>query len=369
MFVERFMVWSAKVGPDERADAVVRLAEGFLKDRLAVVDRCDVAKVLTFALDDPSIKVRKRLARTVARFEDAPRALIWGLSQDVVDVSAEIYGRSTALRSTEIIEAIGRGEPVIEMAIAARSTLDSAIIRMLVKRGDARAILKLIDNPHVVLGPGLLHDIASRLGGDADVRSAMLAQEDLAPATRQLLVERLSNALLGLTKQKNWGDEFRLARIANDACNRVAITIAMDSDPDAMMDYVEHLRTTDQLTAALLVRATCLGHAALLEAALASLSGTSLKRVQSIVDEGRMSAFRSLYSRTGLPMSAYPVFVAAISEWQNPRALPELVSAIIERVDCDETVDGALLTLLGRIASEVHREAVHCRDRQLLLAA
>ena len=68
-------------------------------------------------------------------------------------------------------------------------------------------------------------------------------------------------------------------------------------------------------------------------------------------------------------MSACSVFVAAIEVWQNPRALPDLVAGIIERVDSDDTVDGALLTLLGRISSEVHREAAQNYDRQLLLAA
>ncbi len=363
------MAWSVTAGTDQRIDAVERLAEGFLKNKIAIGDRTEAVKALTLCLDDPSAKVRKALARVVAQYENAPRALVWGLAQDIVEVSAEIYGRSVALRSNEFIEAIGRGEPVIEMAIAQRSSLDGPIIRALVNRGSEQAVLKLLGNQNVVLGPGLQYDIATRLGGDADIRAAMLADCNLAASTRQLLVERLSNSLLELTRKNNWGDEQRLSRIANDACNRVAVSIAMKSDPDTMYDYVEHLKATNQLTTALLVRACCMGHAALLETALATLSGTSLKRVQSIVDDGRISAFRSLYSRTGLPMSACSVFVAAIEEWQNPRALPDLVAGIIERVDSDDTVDGALLTLLGRISSEVHREAAQNYDRQLLLAA
>ncbi|MGI9363577.1 MAG: DUF2336 domain-containing protein, partial [Rhizobiaceae bacterium] len=166
-----------------------------------------------------------------------------------------------------------------------------------------------------------------------------------------------------------WGDQDRLENVSKDACNRVAVEIAMQTRPGQMSAYVQHLRETKQLTAALLVRACCMGHAALFDMAISVLSGTSLRRVQSIIEEGRIAAFRSLYSRTGLPISAFPVFAAAISAWQRQDQGCDVIGDILSLVEADAHVDAGLVAMIGRMSVEVQQDAAHIDEPQLSLAA
>ncbi len=369
MFVERFMTWSVQSGADQRAKAISRLAAKLFNGSIPEIDRSDVEQALTLYLEDPSAKVRQALARVVARYDNAPRHLVWALARDITEVSEKIYARSTILRSRDLIDAICRGDDIIQCAIANREDLDGDTIRRLVKHAGADAICQLIQNRLVVLGPGLKHDIADRLGDNAQVRTMLLGDDCIDAATRQLLADRLSNCLLNLVDTKGWGDPNRLQKTANDARNKVTVEIAMQTPPEHMVEYVEHLQTSGQLSAALLIRACCTGHAALFENALSLLSGVSLKRVQSIVDDGRVAAFKSLYGRTGLPSSAYPVFVAAIEAWRVPQEMPQLIGQIIARAEVDHQVDGALLAMLSQMACEANREAAQDYSRQLMLAA
>ena len=369
MFVERFMTWSVQSGADQRAKAISRLAVKLFNGRIPEADRSDVEQALTLYLEDPSSKVRKALAQAVARCDNAPRHLVWALARDITEVAENIYAQSTILRSRDLIDAVCRGEVAIQCAIANREELDGDTIRGLVKHAGADAICQLMQNRQVVLGPGLKHDIAERLGDDADIRTILLDDDGIGAATRQMLANRLSGCLLNFADTMGWGDPGRLQNTANDARNKVTVEIAMQTAPEQMPEFVEHLQTSGQLSAALLIRACCMGHAALLENALSLLSGASLKRVQSIVDDGRVAAFKSLYGRTGLPSSAYPVFVAAIEAWRAPQEMPQLIGQIISRAEADQQVDGALLAMLSQMACEVNREAAQDYSRQLMLAA
>ena len=369
VFVERFMAWSVAVGSDQRAAAISQLVKKISQNQIIEQDRADSEQVLVLYLDDPSVKVRQSLARAVCEHNHASRTVIYSLMQDVSEVAAEIYGHFPNLHEKQLLEAIRQNDKLICQAIASRNSLSGPVVRELVQSCDESAITVLLDNEMVMLSPHLKHDVAVRLGDRPNVRERLLAHDDLLSSTRQLLVKQLSSSLLDLSSKMGWADETRMKIVAQDATNRVAIDISMNTNLDDIGAYVEHLRDTHQLTTALLVRACCLGNAALFESALSLLSGLSLKRVQSIVDEGRISAFRSLYAKTGLPDSAYQLFVASIKAWQTPGDAADIVMDILDRVDSDPSVDGELLALLGRISVELNKPKAKVYERQLLLAA
>lgn len=363
------MAWSVVSGADQRAKAISRLAVKFLNGRIEADEQSEIEKALTLYLDDKSPKVRIALAKVLARHDNAPRHMIWALSQDIAEVSTIIYARSMVLGSRDLIDAIRRGKTATQKAIAARQVLDGNTIRALVQYAGGEAVHVLLKNRQVVLGPGLKHDIAMRLGDRPEIRATLLEDDMIDAATRQLLSERLSATLLDFSAQMGWADQDRLQKVANDARNKVTVEIAMQTPPEQMQAYVDHLAQSEQLSAALLIRACCMGHAALFECALSKLSGISLKRVQSIIDEGRVSAFNSLYGRTGMPKSAYPVFIAAIEAWQDPKEMPQLIDQIIDRAEAHEEVDGALLSMLAQMNCEANRVAAQNHEKQALLAA
>ncbi len=371
MFVERFMAWTVSASVEQRSEAICLLVKKYLENSIVADDRPGTEQVFTLYLNDPSVQVRASMARSLAQSSTIPRTLIWSLMQDVNEVAVEVYSAVGGLKKAELIHGIERNNTLIQCAIAKRKNLDGDVVRALVDKAREEAILSLLNNQSVVLGPVLKHELATRLGSEPSIRAHLLAEADLLPKTRQMLVERLTGSLLSLVSNKGWTEGSWVSDSAHDASNRVSIEIAEAADNASMGEYVEHLRDTAQLTPALLVRAICVGNAALFENAISVLSGASLKRVQSIVDEGRISAFRALYGRTKLPQSAYGVFAAAITTWQKSGldGADNVLMKIIDQVEQDESVDGALLALLGRMAVEFERGKAASYQRQLLLSA
>lgn len=369
MFVQRFRTWSAGANCDQRADAIAELAKTWLDDRIDDEDRRSTEQVFTLYLDDPNPNVRVALAEAIASHDHAPRKLIWALMQDIPEVSAVVFRQSPLLRAADLFHAIEDGDAAVQVAIAERGDLGADLVRALVKSCAAEAAVVLLENPTVKLSPSLKHDLALRLQDDAELRGALLSDHDILPNTRHLLVSSVSSALLAFNNRQGWMDADRLRIAALDASGKAAVEIAGSTPFGDMIHYAGHLRKAGQLTPALLVRAICSGNATLFEAGIALLSGTSLSRVQSIIEAGRLSAFKSLYTKTRLPKSTYPVFAAAISVWQKPGSEADVLSEIISAVEDSPELDGATLALLGRMACEADRKAVMNNDRQLLLTA
>ncbi len=381
MFVKRFMSWAQHAPVEQRVKATENLVRNYLNGDVGEEDRPKAEQVFTLLLDDPSMEVRSCMAFHMSASCDAPKTIVWSLCEDLPEISVPIYESSPLLGAANLAHAASTAEPIVQKAIAGRPDLDSKTVRQLVSHGAVCAVMVLLDNSSVILGPGLKHDISLRLGDEACVRDLLLEQDDLRSETRQLLARKLTIALTGWIESSALTESSRTAQTASDACNRVSVEIAMQTTMDAMPAYVEHLLVSGQLTPALLIRAICCGNANFFEAALAALSGSSLKRVQSIVDDGRISAFRSLYGRTGLPESSYSVFAAAVTVWQ--KAAEEswfakgeaanlnhnVIMAIIERVENCLDVDAASLALVSRLATEANRDAVRQPEEQLLLAA
>ena len=84
------MAWSVVSGADQRAKAISRLAVKFLNGRIEADEQSEIEKALTLYLDDKSPKVRIALAKVLARHDNAPRHMIWALSQDIAEVSTII---------------------------------------------------------------------------------------------------------------------------------------------------------------------------------------------------------------------------------------------------------------------------------------
>ena len=379
--VKEFVSWAESATELKRIEAIKEICHTYLDEHASPANRAVCEKIFTYCLDDNSPLVRAAMAEILSPCAHVPATLVWSLSQDIPLVACFVFEYSSHLCSRTLVEAVMTSPSAVQVAIANRFEIEADVARALVANGSADAVMALLENAAIVLGPNLQHDIADRLGEDPAIRVHLLRMEELKPQTRQMLVTRLSGSLFALVDKKQWADPARMEIVASDSTNRVTINIAMETAVEDMADYIGHLRRTDQLTPALLLRAICAGNASFFEHALSALSGMSLKRVQSIVDENRRAAFKSLFKRTGLPLSAYSVFATAIAVWKNLGAMEmdmqmgeaslclRAITDILTAVESDRQLDGALLTMLRRLSAETARDAVRENDPQMLLEA
>jgi len=366
MIVRQFLHWVRTAPAGQRAEATSALARAYLYSDLSPDDRASAEGAMIMLLDDPSPLVRQSLADTLAYSDGAPPAVIHALASDLTDIAAIVLEHSLLFIDADLVEIVATGNSTIQTVIARRPWLQRSVAAAIAEVGSEEACLTLIESPDADVAPFSIDRIVQRFGTLAAIREAVLARPDVPAATRQALVAKLSEALADFVSACDWLDPDRAQRVAKEACEKAAVTIAAEV-PDETHSLIRHLRETGQLTVGMILRALLSGNNLLFEEALAELSGVPLTRVRSIVHDRHIAGFRALYDRAGLPASTYPAFREAVGTLSEIDRYGELSGSgrlkrrMVERAlaGCERDEIGEvepLLMLLRRFATEAARE-------------
>ena len=205
-----------------------------------------------------------------------------------------------------------------------------------------------------MLTPASLGRILERFKDDVEIHEALADRGDVPAKLRAEMAIAAAESGSGSSE----GPVER--RAARDAA---LAAIAANCAPHEMTELVRTLRLRGALTLALLLRSVLSGERALLEAALAELTGLTLQRVEGFVADPGGSGFAAVANKAGLPNHAVSAFRAALaaigtrglSERRGLRA--DVVGAVIEA--CEARHDPALapvVALLWRLAAEAARQ-------------
>src|SRR6201996_5034210 len=285
MIVRQFINWVRTAPAGERAEATRALARAWLISDLSDGDRAAAEGALLMLLDDASPLVRRAMAEVFAGTLEAPAAIVRSLSTDQPSVALPVLEHSPLLLDADLVDIVATGNDDMQCAIARRSNLPASVCAAIAEVGSASAALELIENPHAELAPFSWDRIVERHGHLAAIRESMLVLEDLPAATRIALVAKLSDTLAQFVVARNWLSADRAVRITTEARDRSTVTIAARSRGDEMCGLVQHLRTTGQLTAGLILRALLSGNVELFDHALAELSELPQARVSSLLHD------------------------------------------------------------------------------------
>ncbi len=375
MIVRQFISWVRTAAAGERAEATRSLARAWLISDLSDDDRAAAEGALLMLLDDASPLVRRAMAEVFARSPDAPPVIVRALSLDQPSVALPVLEHSPLLIDADLVDLVATGNSEVQSAVARRINLPAPVCAAIAEVGSPVAALELIENPHASLAPFSWDRIAERHGHLAAIREAMLALDELSPATRLALVARLSDTLAQFVVARQWLSADHAGRIVSEARDRSAVNVATRSRGDDMQGLVRHLRATGQLTAGLILRALLSGNLDLFERALAELSGLAPRRVAALLDD-RGTALQALLMRAGLPESTLPAFTAALEASHEigfvgsvggaARLRRRMVERVLTRCETDEAVSEPLLILLRRFATESAREEARVFCDQLV---
>ena len=378
MSVRHFLHWVRTAPAGERAEATGALARAYLYSDLPPDDRAAAEGAMLMLLDDASPLVRQALADTLAASPAAPPAIVLALAADQPEIAGPVLALSPLFVDADLVDAVATGDAEVQAAVAARADLPSAVSAAIAEVGAAEACLVLVENFNADIAAFSVDRIVERHGHLAAIREALLARDDIAAATRQALVAKLSQTLADFVAAREWLEADRAQRIAREACEKATVALAADTPEPEIRPLIRHLRDSDQLNSGLILRALLSGNIALFEEALAELTGFSIARVSGLVhDRGGSAGFRALFDRAGLPASTYPAFKEAIDAMREggfvgePGGAARLKRRMIERVltRCGEDALGELeplLTLLRRFATEAAREEARLFSDELV---
>ncbi|MEA2934746.1 MAG: hypothetical protein QOD74_1392, partial [Variibacter sp.] len=145
MIVRDFLQWVRTAPAVARADATAALARAYLYSDLSPDDRAAAEGAMLMLLDDASPLVRRALAVTLAGSGDAPPAIVLALASDQPEIATPVLRRSPLLLDVDLVDAVGKGEPVVQAAIATRTNLPISVAAAIAEVGSAEACLLLVE--------------------------------------------------------------------------------------------------------------------------------------------------------------------------------------------------------------------------------
>jgi uncharacterized protein (DUF2336 family) len=367
MIVRHFLDWVRTAPAGKRAEATAALARAYLYSDLSPDDAAAAEGAMLILLDDASPLVRRALADALAASPSAPPAVMLALAADQPQIAAPVLALSPLFVDADLVDAVATGDGEVQIAIASRATLPSPVAAAIAEVGSAEACLVLTENADAEIATFSVDRMVERFGHLAAIREALLARDDIAPATRLTLVAKVSETLVGFVAARQWLDVDHAQRIAREACEKATVTLAAAAPSTQIRPLIRHLRVSGQLTAGLILRALLSGNVALFEEALAELTDMPVERVSNLIHDSGNAGLRALFDQAGLPSSTYPAFKEAIEAMREggliiePGGVARLKRRTIERVltRCEDEDIGdlaPLLTLLRRFATEAARE-------------
>src|SRR5437773_1507971 len=160
------------------------------------------------------------------------------------------------------------------------------------------AMIMLLDDPSPLVrqalaevlafspdAPGaIVHALVNDQPDIAAIRESLLAWPNLPVEIRHGLVVKVSQTLANFAVARNWLEEGRAQRIAQEACEKATVVLAANSAHE-LSPLVGHLRCSGQLTAGLVLRSLLSGNAEFFEQALAELAELPASRVSALVHD------------------------------------------------------------------------------------
>jgi uncharacterized protein (DUF2336 family) len=366
MIVRRFLLWARTANAQARAEGAAALAGAYLRSGMGDEDRREAETALISLIDDPSPLVRRAIAEDMATSPYAPRNLVLSLIADQSDVAALMLAHSPVLSEADLVDAAAIGDGLAQRAIAQRAHLPASVAAALAEVGVEEALVALARNRSAEIPDFSLERMVERASGSGDLREAMLDRDDLPASLRQTIAAHVSDALTSFVTHCGWLSPERGARLAREATERVAVSLAAGGEESDAPAIVEVLRAQGRLTPGLMLRSLLSGEPALAESAFVSLSELPASRVAALLRDRRGSGLKALYRKAGLPDGVQPAFTAAIMALnargfdlaRGGRGIDRgLLREVLIAVDAlDDPASNALMALLRRMDSEAARE-------------
>ncbi len=316
-------------------------------------------------LDDPSPLVRRAMSEVFASAQKAPPMIVLALASDQPEIALPLIERSPLLPDDNLIDLLNAGKPQVQIAIARRPLITTAVAAAIAESGCADACLALMKNCDADVSLHSVERIVTRFGNVAAIRENLLARDDLPMPLRQVLLSKLSQTLSIFITERQWLGPEHAEFAVREACEKATVGLATETPSEELPELVHHLRESGHLTAGMLLRALLSGNVVLLEEALAQLSGLPIEKVIDHLHDKSTAGFRALYSKAALPEIAYPAFRAGLAGLREGLSLAEAGGAgrlkrrLVERVlvvCSDERCAPTLLALLRRFVLEAARD-------------
>ena len=295
-----FVALSRSRDSEERGRAAHLAALAYLSHTGPADEHAALYAALIGFLDDPSVRVRGALAYGLLHTTDAPRPILLALLQDSPVIARAVAQYSPALVDADLMRLMqGADEPMLA-AVAMRERISPRVLDALLLRADEELTLKLLDRGDLGFPAPVLLRLAEAAVGNAQLRGALLARDDLPPEARLRLVQAIASALRSTRIVAGAVAPQRLERLLQDATDTAMTGIGESEAAAGRVPYAADLVEREQVSTRVMLHAVVQGHVLFFADCIAELAETPRDKVFSLLEAGSRAALNALFSRCGI---------------------------------------------------------------------
>lgn len=342
---------------EARADLADRLGRQFSDDTLAPGELAIAQDIVRMLARDVETAVRATLAHNIRASRHLPHDVALRLACDVEAVALPVLADSLVLTDEDLIALVRQGSQEKQSVIAARPAVSEALSDALIDHGHEDAVAALMANPGAAVSDAGLERAVDRFPRSAVVHEGMVHRAAL-PMT---VAERLA-VLVSRRLQDHLVAHHALSpSVASDLVLRgreeAVIRLSAGSDEPDLLRLVRQMHHSRRLTPSVILRALCTGDIGFFEAALATVADVPVENARILVHDPGGAGLASLYRKSGLPQSLFPVVNAAVQvvdetrfdgrEHDLERFRSRVISRVLTQVETAEPED--MEYLIGKL--------------------
>ena len=283
-----------------------QLAEFVTDPGVPEIDREAAMPYLLRLLDDPVKTVRSGIVQMLTPHEGLHPDIVFAIAADEEDIALPFLENSPSVGGRRQLAIFRAGDRARRLVIAGRPDLDPAVADFIAMEGDKAVVMALLDNPAAAGCDRNCKRIYVRFRDDADVIHRLLEMDDLPLEIRVAHVAHVSGRMRKRLKSEGLLPALHSMNFVDEAEEKALVDVfARARSDEQLASAIAFASRKNILTPAILLRAACHGHGAVLEHGLAFLAGVSVRKVRAARQRMGLVSLRGIYRRSGLPESCF----------------------------------------------------------------
>jgi len=283
-----------------------QLAEFVTDPGVPEIDREAAMPYLLRLLDDPVKTVRSGIVQMLTPHEGLHPDIVFAIAADEEDIALPFLENSPSVGGRRQLAIFRAGDRARRLVIAGRPDLDPAVADFIAMEGDKAVVMALLDNPAAAGCDRNCKRIYVRFRDDADVIHRLLEMDDLPLEIRVAHVAHVSGRMRKRLKSEGLLPALHSMNFVDEAEEKALVDVfARARSDEQLASAIAFASRKNILTPAILLRAACHGHVAVLEHGLAFLAGVSVRKVRAARQRMGLVSLRGIYRRSGLPESCF----------------------------------------------------------------
>ena len=277
-------------------------------------DRAVVMPILIRLASCPDRAVRAHVAALAREARHVSLDLVLTIAAGEEDISLPFIERAVAIGPTLQMAIFRAGDVARRKAVCRRRDLCAEVAHEAIMVGERAVALECIRNDQVALSPKLARRAYLRFREDEELVDALLRRHDLPLEVRLAHVEVMAGRMRAVMKEAGWAEAQRALDAAASMEERALVNILAEAgDEEKLISAFEFLSRRGRLTAAVLLRAACGGHVAVLVHGLAWLARMKVARLRQVLrPNASLTLARTALMRSGLPEGVHALALGVL---------------------------------------------------------